>query len=56
MTPADVAEQSGFSYHWIHCALRAGRLKGTQPGGPKGKWRITREQYDAWMNGETAAA
>lgn len=56
MSPADVAKMTGFSYHWVHCALRSGRLKGTQPGGRRGKWRISREQVEDWMNGETAAA
>lgn len=55
MTPAEVATYSRRSYWTVHCALRAGELKGAQAK-PRGKWLIHREQVDAWLNRQDAAA
>lgn len=52
---AQAAEYAGVSTKTIRRALEAGRLKGGQDV-PGGKWHIHRDDLDAWLRGESAAA
>jgi excisionase family DNA binding protein len=58
MTPAEAASYARRSFHYIHVALRTGKLRGVQaetPSGKKGRWLIHRDQVDAWIRGDIAA-
>ena len=46
---------AGVSTDTILDALQSGECRGYQRVSPGGKWRIHRDDLDAWMRGERAA-
>lgn len=51
LTPKEAAAELRLSVQAVYRALRSGRLRGFQPLGPGGPWRIRREDlphYRAW--------
>jgi excisionase family DNA binding protein len=48
LTPRDVAELAGFSYHAILRAIRRGDLRACEPIG--GQYRIDRAEYERWLH------
>ena len=47
LTPREVAERSGFSYHAILRAIRRGDLRAFEP--VRGHYRIEFAEYDRWL-------
>ena len=48
LTPREVAERSGFSYHAILRAIRRGDLVASEP--VPGHYRIGLDEYDRWLH------
>ena len=53
LTVAEVRERTGRGKRTILDALRAGELRGSQPG-RGGHWRVHIDAVDSWMRGEVA--
>ena len=47
LTPREVAERAGFSYHSILRAIRRGDLKAFEP--VAGQYRIAVSEYEQWL-------
>ena len=47
LTPREVAERSGFSYHAILRAIRRGDLRAFEP--VRGHYRIELAEYERWL-------
>lgn len=54
-TPEEVAVIARRKTSTINKALRAGELRGRQPGGKGGKWLVHIDDVDAWIRGEDPA-
>jgi excisionase family DNA binding protein len=46
LSPREVAERLGFSYHAVLRAIRRGELKASEP--IKGRYRIAIDEYRRW--------
>jgi hypothetical protein len=46
LTPADVAQWSGFSLKTVYRAIRSGTLEASQP---TARYRITPDAYERWV-------
>lgn len=56
-TTQQAADYAGCDVQTIGRACRAGSLRAGQPfGGAGGRWRIHRDDLDAWLRGERAAS
>jgi len=51
LSPREVAERSGFSYHAILRAIRRGDLRAFEP--VPGHYRIELSEYDRWLRTPT---
>jgi excisionase family DNA binding protein len=49
-TIAEVAQRLRVHTNTVHNWLRAGKLAGYRPGGPRGGWRITASDIERLMN------
>lgn len=54
-SPEEVAVIARRKTSTINKALRAGELRGRQPGGKGGKWLVHVDDVDAWIKGEEPA-
>ena len=48
LTPREIAERAGFSYHAILRAIRRGDLKAFEP--VAGQYRIAVSEYERWLH------
>jgi hypothetical protein len=48
LSPREVAERAGFSYHAILRAIRRGDLQAFEP--VPGRYRISVEEYERWLS------
>ena len=53
-TIKDVVRMTQQSVKTIRNAIKAGKLKGSQPGGRNGKWLFTKADIDAYIDGGRA--
>lgn len=56
-TTGQAADYAGCNIQTVAEACREGKLRAGQPfGGAGGRWRIHRDDLDAWLRGETRVA
>lgn len=56
-TTSQAADYAGCHQVTVADACRSGALRAGQPGGAgRGRWRIHRDDLDAWLRGERVAS